>query len=993
MNISVVLRSLLSLAAISGSYWLYALCAVPLIEPTFHQEKVASAANPTSEQEPVIDRYRHLLEPLFSADSWERKKPLMVRNDDYMLLFHFEAPADETSEDRRKLKLKPCTLIFNPNGLHPRAKDDLGGKVNPSSVVVMRAEDGAVLEFDRPFDLSSSWVMGKIEKGQLEGRVHIYNPLTRQDPKRRLDVVTRDIQIQKDRITTAAKVEFEIGPASGSGRDLVFHLWTENHEQLRRLPESNNLPLRAVELSHLDQLRFQLPDAWLGQNSNPAQPNADRPTFIDLKCDGKMSFDIPAGEVTVEDNVILTRPRSDGEDDHVYCEHLSVHFDMPHSSSSDAVPSVEAGAKNPAVGLGRMFDIRLNRIEVMGSPAVVSVSARSVSEQGVSKPLSPTHEEAIPIQTGMRGRHHAEAVRFEYMFDDDGGLGSFRAHGPGKYRGTVDQAGDGYFEIAWDDQLSLLPDEELYRLSIINKARVVSDQFGRLTADVLHLWMRGFRGDRRAGVADKPVVIQPDRAKATGDVVLESDPLSGNTDQLEVWFKYASDRPRSEAGPAGELALIGADGTTGPSPAGARQPGLRVQGDLIRMLVDHSQSSMMLKDVTIGGRVQCVETNVSAIDKQPFLITGDLLHLQDFTTAGGTAKIEGRPARIQARGVSLAGVAIEMDRSANRIWMDGSGQAMLPLPESLAARYSRRETSAKVTWQGGFDFDGRQVRCHQQVSVEGPAQSIKTDALLLKLTHSIELSDPQARFDDVGVAEIDAQGDVFLENHSFDDRGLVTVDKMFLRDLSINQLTGAVTGNGPGWMESVQEGGHQLLPQAGPSAVDQNKVTKLRVDFQQGVRGNLDRRQLTFFDQVKAIHGSADDWPALEGNPSRQSIPEGSVVMYCQQLHVAQMAGQAVVDATVAADAPDELNTPVELIAEGNTIVYGRTFSARAHRISYAQAKGLLIIEGDGRTDAELRHQESDSGPMVVTKFRKMKYWPVTGRVQVEDSRQIELNF
>ena len=48
----------------------------------------------------------------------------------------------------------------------------------------------------------------------------------------------------------------------------------------------------------------------------------------------------------------------------------------------------------------------------------------------------------------------------------------------------------------------------------------------------------------------------------------------------------------------------------------------------------------------------------------------------------------------------------------------------------------------------------------------------------------------------------------------------------------------------------------------------------------------------------------------------------------------------------------------MELTALDNVIAEGTNFTARSARLTYTQAKDLLILEGDGRSDAELFKQE-----------------------------------
>jgi hypothetical protein len=93
--------------------------------------------------------------------------------------------------------------------------------------------------------------------------------------------------------------------------------------------------------------------------------------------------------------------------------------------------------------------------------------------------------------------------------------------------------------------------------------------------------------------------------------------------------------------------------------------------------------------------------------------------------------------------------------------------------------------------------------------------------------------------------------------------------------------------------------------------------------------------------------------------------------------------------AGLATDSAGDMG-PVELQALGNAMVEGRTFTARAHRIAYAQAKDLLVMEGDGRTDAELYRQAAVGGQTGRASARKILYWPSTGRMDVDTFNSLD---
>jgi hypothetical protein len=81
-----------------------------------------------------------------------------------------------------------------------------------------------------------------------------------------------------------------------------------------------------------------------------------------------------------------------------------------------------------------------------------------------------------------------------------------------------------------------------------------------------------------------------------------------------------------------------------------------------------------------------------------------------------------------------------------------------------------------------------------------------------------------------------------------------------------------------------------------------------------------------------------------------------------------------------------------ELVAAGNTVAEGRTFFARGARITYAEAKGLLILEGDGRSDAELMRQEQVGGPRTQIPAQKIYFLPKTRQFKIEGARGLQID-
>ena len=72
-------------------------------------------------------------------------------------------------------------------------------------------------------------------------------------------------------------------------------------------------------------------------------------------------------------------------------------------------------------------------------------------------------------------------------------------------------------------------------------------------------------------------------------------------------------------------------------------------------------------------------------------------------------------------------------------------------------------------------------------------------------------------------------------------------------------------------------------------------------------------------------------------------------------------------------------------------MVDGTTFTATGHRITYTQAKDLLILEGDGRNDAEVLLQSQPGVEPTRQTFQKILYWRKTQQTTIVGTQSLEI--
>jgi len=438
-------------------------------------------------------------------------------------------------------------------------------------------------------------------------------------------------------------------------------------------------------------------------------------------------------------------------------------------------------------------------------------------------------------------------------------------------------------------------------------------------------------------------------------------------------------------------------GTTPSQPSGIAP--VEVTGRLLQARVTLGQQQTVVSNLTIEDDVQFREMRPPESRERPLLIHGDRLDAANLSGTGGTATITGRPARFEARGLGLTGTNIHVNRGTNRLWIDGPGQMDLPLTSDLEGQSLATPGVMTVDWRRRMEFDGRTARFEESVVAAGPQQQLHTQTMEVSLQRPIRFSDPKMN-EPPQVEEVRCRGGVSVESRSFDkQRQLSSVDRMQVADMAVNVLGGALTAGGPGWFNHVGRGSDNAsafgaaIPvglsnratdppgQAdGAANPPQDTLICLHVKFQGSITGNLLSRQVTFHDQVRAAYAPVNNWEAILTTEDPDQLGPQGVTLRCDQLSVIEML------------LPIGGRRARELEALGNAVVENTIFTARGNRITYAEAKDLLILEGDGRNNAELFRQLRVGDPASKAAAKKIWYWPKTKQAKFDGAQSLEID-
>ena len=969
-----------SFVAVMAAYWAYALLAVPWIEPPADPRMQLAAAerDPDAGRDLIGHRMKRLA-PLFPKDAWELQNPKILESEQVKLLME-----DYHNIGDGRVEIRPCTLIFTPE------KTDLSTSDRLRQAVIMEVPDGAMLEFDQPLDLRRMKV-GKLVGGQLNGRITVRSDGERPGPEDDLMIVTRDVELTERHVWTPQAVDFRLGPNFGHGRQMHIKLLQG------RTAESGQDGLRIggvelFELRHLKRLHLELAAsrAVFGKQTTQkspsrasAAPSGDLP--VEITCQGAFRYHVIDKVATFEDRVDVLQLHPEGASDRLSCELLSLFF------TERPLPTADAASTD--------WNLRPERLEARGNPIVLSAPSRDLDARGerldydfASGRIALRAADQVMLAQAESEIH---ARTLQYQPSPTGGLGQIIAEGAGWLRGQTSERPNEQLRACWSRRLQVRPERRNQVISLLGNAGLQYAGVGRLDAEQIHFWL--VEGDGKAH--RRQPNLQPDRMLAQNGVRLDSPQLSGQVEELRIWFESIGGHngiPSGVNAPDGRRMshAVSRLPPTGPTPPSEppRQH-FEISGRLLLGKVLLSGTSQAnLAELTIEDGVRFVETQTSQPGQRPLLITGDRLHVTDATEPHASVVVTGKPALLEARGLSLTGTNLNLNRGTNRMWIDGAGQLGLPLDRDLDGRQLPTPTKLNVDWQDRMVFDGRRLRFETSVVAATDNQRLQTETLDVHLKHPMRFAEAEFRREPQ-VESIVCQGGVVMENRTRDGSELLSHERMVVDDLSINLLSGALTAAGPGRLESIRRGSGNPLdlraqsarrtaptePQP-PSEAASSGLQALDVRFQGAISGNVHYRELTFHDQVRTAYAPAESWQTRLDPADPDALGPDGVVLHCDRLRVTQMT------------TPLEGRTSMELEAAGNTVVEGNTFTARASRISYAEAKDLLVLEGSGRTDAELFRQERVGGATSKAAARKILYWPKTNRLNVEGARSLELS-
>ena len=314
--------TLASLLTVLAAYWTYALAAVPFIEPAV----VVTQPTSSGRTRPAMAQNERLAQ-WFGPDDWELQQAKILETKQGLLVLQ-----NYKIQDQKLLRIWPCTMVFLP------ARQPGQPPPPPGRAIILKSEEGALLEFDAALDLKQG-KLGNLVGGKLLGEVTIHSDQRDPGPDDDLDVRTREVELKGNRIWTPHRVDFRLGANQGHGSRLEALLEQAVDDARQQAPQYTGL--HSLTLHREVWMRAVLKGDLIGGKDEPAErtartaAEADQPPVV-IECAGSFEFNLAEQRATFLDRVNVIQEHFIGPSDQLNCERLDL-FLTEAADETDAV--------------------------------------------------------------------------------------------------------------------------------------------------------------------------------------------------------------------------------------------------------------------------------------------------------------------------------------------------------------------------------------------------------------------------------------------------------------------------------------------------------------------------------------------------------------------------------------------------------------------------------------------------------------------------------
>ncbi len=1013
--------TVLTAGILTGFYLVYSMVINPIVEsPAIGKNEDFTGLPPAP---PPMQGIK-MAERWLASQPWAANAKSVIRTDQAFIYFEDY----ELLDNDEAVRFTPFAMIW-------LAKDPDPDK-QPYTVV----SQSAYVKFAKKFDFKDP-DPGRVIGGSLEGDVAIHGPDELKVTGRNFLFAENAMQIWCD-----GQVKFQYGPHQGHGNGLQVHLVEDpvaKAEEKLAVKGFRQVLLRRNVSMDLE-FRGDANPAGLNRESN--NDKAKEPTIVKVRSAGPFEFDVEQNIATFREEVRVYQPTAEEEYNSLESDRLTLFFESGEEATDEKIVVEADEESDRFRGLNSKLKFKRMQAEgrqvVLRSERNQLTATMNRLDYDID--LRTAKLAAADTVRVLQRRSEMHAPEIELIHREGGEVDRVWCRGQGWLTNLEKNSNDVEFAAKWREELRKYPDPagglDIIELLGEVQVRQPKRQFG-LASDVMRLWLepQSQRPGTQPGTTENPSErMQPKRLLALQNVAIVSPDLEGRTKRLEAFFEpfpvagqpipqlnvqtnppVVPDQPdgRQPVNPAEFVKLaqsepviqhvaFRADDTTAPQPQSDDENPIHLTADLLKVMILQGQSGRKshISEAHAQNSVRVVQFRDDP--EKPLTIDGDHLHVvnppsgdpdgpnADADKNDQVMTIFGRPAHVRDQGLLIEGKEIFLDRASNQSAVRGKGLLQLPVKRSLDGQKLEQEQPLDIHWNEQMTFDGKQANFYGRVAAVLGDSSLHCAEMQVFLTNRIDFSTDRrqpgsenrnadgTREEASNIELVICKDNVQFDSYLYEDKIIKEVRSGSFSEFRLNQATGDTHAEGPGWIKVWRRGNENraaLAPNAkvqANAAADKNEDgwDYLKIDFHGPTIGNINQKIQTFQDRVQVVYGPVKGYTQTV-DPDRLATDAG--LMQCDRLQFTQRE-----DKNAAPVDGKKKTTWVELLAQGNAIVEGRTFQGRADTITFDERKGKYVLHSKAPHKATIWRQERVGGPRSTAHAQRWEFVPANNTLK-----------
>jgi hypothetical protein len=998
---------MLTAALLTGLYGLYSQFVSPLVLPPAPETLTASSQKPVV---PLPRKNRKIAEKHLQLAPWATKARYQLRTENAFVYAQTTVP----NHAENAIRFSPFAVVWRQKGK----------RENEAPYVII--SESAYIKFANSFEDLSNPNPGRVIGGTLEGEVRIIGPDG-------LIVLGEDFWFSEASMSIWSEnpVRFAQGPHRGRAIGLDAELIPDEVARANdKLAFAGVKSVRLRENVVMDLL-FEDDNEHVHphglQKTQSAQQTPEEkkePVKVHIQSKGSFTFGVDTHLGTFVNDVRAYRPTEPEKYDTLFSDKLTLIFE-PESPEDDGLlqePAKDVQTAEQLNSDNKRFqsirsDLNFRRLHAEGRSVVLISQTHDLNAfmndliyDIKTRVAVLTDANSVHVKQGSKGESEIHSPAITLVHDQKGTVSSIWCNGKGWLRAIDDQTGQPKLIAQWNEQMRKYSDQDS-GLDIVdlqdNATLIQPEQLISLSAEFIRFWIKKNEVANRSQSSEQ---YELQRLLAERNVTMDSIDMHSRTKRLEVDFEQGvtvaphsnpfigidnnqrsrrAFQPTSYREQSTHVAIRGNDRSRpGSTKLSSKRGPMDVTADRIhvRVIQGNNQQQAKIAEVRTYGNVNVRQSRTPG--DAPLIITGNRMHVVNRSDDDQLIHVFGKPAHIRDPKMHIEGTNIHLDRGGNIAWVEGEGLLRLPVNKTFEGEKLDQTQDLDIWWTEQMRFDGETAQFFGNVRTILANHHVNCQEMYVLMTKRFSFTDENSD-QEAEISRVICKDNVDFKSRDYEGNQLVEVRRGRFADFTMDQLTGKTHGAGPGWITAWRRGRGKragLTPDVtvkanSPLNPDKANWEYFRIDFSGKMNGNTKSRTTQFHDQVQIVYG-----PVL--NPmdvlDPDNLPEDGGWMRSDKLRVTQ---HEINPSPRSAKKPSSY---IDMQAEGNAKLKGRSFNARASFINYDESKGIYILRSLAPRKATMWRQTKFGGERSQNDAQRMVFWPARDKLVLDGVTGLE---